>query len=557
MTKTHTVRGDVGMDGSAATSFAERTRSQISRAFSNRSANEVTAQSELFEQLLSLKFTVEPPADNPSPVPESSIAQNSSTFEDKAESTKVDEERDDEPAVTLATLTQAVPLVQEETVELASVPSAGAIATEEANAKTTELDATQVDQQVTVAQSDVQYIQESTAQTETEAVVDEAPVTDLNVNAATSKLDGAKPDSSSLVRKPSEDSRDKNDLHPVVKLEENASPSQGLEELKSQENDKNSNENAQPEMVIDPKPAQSQREGSDDRRGDRREKWFERKEDLVADATFERPDDSSGVNVAAQEELDLITSQVKETLQPVTAASSAMSTPEVDSSITAPVAPPATISISSAVALTAASSATTSSATASASNTASTAPISAAPTRTVGHQATKAGSKDVAPEPGLSQQERVRVIQRIARSFNRISAEGGSINLRLHPEHLGSVSVQVRLEGRSLSARLSTETTAARDAIMQDLPALRQRLADQGFDVTKFQVEVAGNGADASFAQSNSQSQFSQSDDRSSGSQTDYRRVAAMREARAATVRQFSPSMNEQWQPSSGIDLQA
>lgn len=117
--------------------------------------------------------------------------------------------------------------------------------------------------------------------------------------------------------------------------------------------------------------------------------------------------------------------------------------------------------------------------------------------------------------------------------------------------------MQVRLEGRSLSARLSTETSAARDAIMQDLPALRQRLADQGFDVTKFQVEVAGNGADASFAQSNSQSQFSQSDNRSPGSQTDYRRVAAMREARAATVRQLSPSMNVQWQPSSGIDLQA
>jgi flagellar hook-length control protein FliK len=191
------------------------------------------------------------------------------------------------------------------------------------------------------------------------------------------------------------------------------------------------------------------------------------------------------------------------------------------------------------------------------SSTETTTSVSAAPSRSVGSQTAKPSSKEKVTEPGLSQQERVRVIQRIARSFNRISADGGTINLRLHPENLGSVSMQVRLEGRSLSARLSTETTAARDAIMQDLPALRQRLADQGFDVSKFQVNVAGNGADASFAQSNNGSQFGQSENRSSGSQTDYRRVAANREARAAIGRQSLPAINSTWQTGAGIDLQA
>jgi flagellar hook-length control protein FliK len=92
---------------------------------------------------------------------------------------------------------------------------------------------------------------------------------------------------------------------------------------------------------------------------------------------------------------------------------------------------------------------------------------------------------------------------------------------------------------------------------MQDLPALRQRLAEQGFDVTKIQVEVAGNGADASFAQTGGQSQFSQADSRSSGSQTDYRRVAANRESRTATTRHLSPVSNLNWQSNTGIDLQA
>jgi flagellar hook-length control protein FliK len=183
--------------------------------------------------------------------------------------------------------------------------------------------------------------------------------------------------------------------------------------------------------------------------------------------------------------------------------------------------------------------------------------LSAAPSRPVGSQTAKTNAKEKATEPALSQQERVRVIQRIARSFNRISSEGGTINLRLHPQHLGSVNVQVRLDGRALSARLSTETTAARDAIMQDLPALRQRLADQGFDVTKFQVDVAGNGADASFAQSNGQSQSGQSENRSNGPQIDYRRVAANREARAATTRQLQPTSSLPSQSGAGIDLQA
>ena len=552
MTKTHTVRGDVGMDGSAATSFAERTRSQISRAFSGRSANEVTAQSELFEQLLNLKFTVQPPPENPTPAIDSSVPQSTSTVDNKDDAPKVDDEKDDEPAVTIATLTQAVPLVAEKPVEVAANQSTVAVEAEEALAKSTDTDASNVDQQLTALSVDSQASNDSSAQVDAEAIVTDAPVVDDNVNATTSKLENTNPELNAEVRKPDEDTSDKKNIHAALKPEENTNQTQGLEELKPQESDEKNSEKAKAEIVLDVKPAHAQNEDCEDRRGDRREKWFERKDEVVAETAFERPDDTSGVN-AAQEELDPLLPQVKEaTPQPTTALPSNVPQPVETTATQA--AFPSTLAINAQnVPISNPSSSTTTSS----SSPTSTSPIAAAPTRTVGHQTAKADSKDVAPEPGLSQQERVRVIQRIARSFNRISAEGGTINLRLHPEHLGSVSVQVRLEGRSLSARLSTETTAARDAIMQDLPALRQRLADQGFDVTKFQVEVAGNGADASFAQSNGQSQFGQSENRSSGAQTDYRRVAAMRESRAAITRQMATATNSNWQPGSGIDLQA
>lgn len=111
---------------------------------------------------------------------------------------------------------------------------------------------------------------------------------------------------------------------------------------------------------------------------------------------------------------------------------------------------------------------------------------------------------------GLTQQERVRLVQRIARSFGRLGPTGGQINLRLHPPQLGALNVQVRLEGRDMAARLTTETAAARDVILESLPVLRGRLAEQGFEVSQFQVDVADNSGDASLAGGNSEAHSQQ-----------------------------------------------
>ncbi len=180
-------------------------------------------------------------------------------------------------------------------------------------------------------------------------------------------------------------------------------------------------------------------------------------------------------------------------------------------------------------------------------------------TGTTASTSAKSPTKDQANRAELTQQERVRLVQRVARSFNRITAEGGQINLRLHPQNLGSLNMQVRIEGRTLSAKLTTETSAARDAILQDLPALRQRLADQGYDVAKFQVEVAGNGADASFAQTGGQSQYGQSGQsgyKPGGYEIDYRRLSSRSFQLPNTV--STPTTgNLSLQTSSGIDLHA
>ena len=118
-------------------------------------------------------------------------------------------------------------------------------------------------------------------------------------------------------------------------------------------------------------------------------------------------------------------------------------------------------------------------------------------------------SRTATAEPNsakLNQQETVRLIQRVARSFNRLGPMGGEVNLRLHPPELGSLNVQVRLEGKSMTAKLTAETGAAREVILENLPVLKSRLAEQGIEVALFQVDVADNGnADAGLGRGNQQ----------------------------------------------------
>ena len=176
--------------------------------------------------------------------------------------------------------------------------------------------------------------------------------------------------------------------------------------------------------------------------------------------------------------------------------------------------------------------------------------------RNATRDASKAAQPNQPSSPDeLTQHERIRLVQRVARSFARLGPTGGQINLRLHPPQLGSLNVQVRLEGRSMTAKLTTETSAARDAILESLPVLRGRLAEQGYEVSQFQVEVADNNADANFGRNNEQAaQDSRRD--AQASQVDYRRLAL---GRSQTNEERPSNTNPTliWQATAGIDVHA
>jgi flagellar hook-length control protein FliK len=85
--------------------------------------------------------------------------------------------------------------------------------------------------------------------------------------------------------------------------------------------------------------------------------------------------------------------------------------------------------------------------------------------------------------------DNVRLLTRVARAFHS-AQDGGEVRIRLSPPELGALRMEVRVLEGALVARLETETAAARTAIIENLPALRERLAEQGVRIERFDVDL-------------------------------------------------------------------
>jgi len=85
--------------------------------------------------------------------------------------------------------------------------------------------------------------------------------------------------------------------------------------------------------------------------------------------------------------------------------------------------------------------------------------------------------------------ERVQFVQRVARAFEAASDRGGAIRLRLHPPELGSLRVQLSVRNGAMTARVETETESARTMLLDNLPALKERLAEHQIKLERFDVD--------------------------------------------------------------------
>lgn len=90
--------------------------------------------------------------------------------------------------------------------------------------------------------------------------------------------------------------------------------------------------------------------------------------------------------------------------------------------------------------------------------------------------------------------DRARFVQRVSGALRSAQQRDGQIQLRLSPPELGSLRITIEVKQGVVTATLETETAAARNVLLDNLPALRERLAEQEIRIDKFDVDVGRDG---------------------------------------------------------------
>ncbi len=110
-----------------------------------------------------------------------------------------------------------------------------------------------------------------------------------------------------------------------------------------------------------------------------------------------------------------------------------------------------------------------------------------------------AAATEARSEPeGTSTVDRARFVRRVGGAIQSAQSRDGKIQLQLRPSELGSLRIEITVKEGVVTARLEAETLAARTILLDNLPALRERLAEQEIRIEKFDVDVRDEGRPAS-----------------------------------------------------------
>jgi flagellar hook-length control protein FliK len=111
-----------------------------------------------------------------------------------------------------------------------------------------------------------------------------------------------------------------------------------------------------------------------------------------------------------------------------------------------------------------------------------------------------------------------RFVGRVAKAFHTAQERGGTLQIRLSPPELGAMRLELTVKDGVMTATMETETASARRVLLEHLPGLRDRLAEQNIRVERFDVDVrregSGGHSDARAAQDQHQPQHGHSEQR-------------------------------------------
>jgi flagellar hook-length control protein FliK len=87
-----------------------------------------------------------------------------------------------------------------------------------------------------------------------------------------------------------------------------------------------------------------------------------------------------------------------------------------------------------------------------------------------------------------------RFVVRVSKAFQSAQEQGGTIHLRLSPPELGTLRLELTVRDGGMIASLETESNTTRKVLLDHLPALRERLAEQHIRIERFDVDVRRDG---------------------------------------------------------------
>ncbi len=104
-----------------------------------------------------------------------------------------------------------------------------------------------------------------------------------------------------------------------------------------------------------------------------------------------------------------------------------------------------------------------------------------------GRAAGLGGSEESQEKPQINA---ARFVSRVSKAIQTAQQRGGPLQLRLSPAELGAMQLELSVKDGALTAVLQTETDVARRVLLDHLPALRDRLAEQNIRIERFDVDV-------------------------------------------------------------------
>lgn len=116
------------------------------------------------------------------------------------------------------------------------------------------------------------------------------------------------------------------------------------------------------------------------------------------------------------------------------------------------------------------------------------APNGAAALRGLAGTVSRSGYTKVARAAAAQPAERAPMPQVVRGLALALKQGGGRVTLRLNPDHLGSVVINVRVEGSKVAARLETSGDAAHRLLRDSLDGLRSALEARGLSVERIEL---------------------------------------------------------------------